>query len=237
MAVDRWWFSARTSQALTRRPQVPAAGQDKRCLCSRQFSGYRQRTMTCPPYVGPRIGSMLIGFLMLFSPLLAADALRDLMQALAMVEHSEVGYQEEKHLAILDLPLLQSGRLNYVAPDQFVRTLDGPAGERFLVHGDQVSLEKKRGRETYDLNSLPMVKAFVASFGATLAGDLPRLKRYYEVRFSGEQSRWQLDLHPRDSQLASYIEQIKLWGHRDKIIGVEIHETNGDWSRMILLHD
>lgn len=175
--------------------------------------------------------------LVLISPASGTDELQEVMQALSGVERSELRYKEEKQLAMLDQPLLQTGNLKYVAPDQFTRSLDGSASGQFTVNGDQVILEKKSGRDIYDLNKLPMIKAFVASFGATLSGDLPKLQRYYEVSFSGGVTEWRLDLQPRDTQLASYITKIQLWGSYDKINGMEIHETNGDWSRMILLYD
>ncbi len=107
-----------------------------------------------------------ICYLILFSPVFAADALQEVMQALSKVERSDARYQEEKHLAMLDIPLKQTGNLNYIAPDQLIRSVDGPSGTRFVVSGDEVTLEKKGGKEVYDLNNLPMLKAFIASFGA-----------------------------------------------------------------------
>lgn len=176
-------------------------------------------------------------YLMLLNPVFAADALQQVMQVLAKVNSSEVRYQEEKHLAMLDLPLVQTGSLNYVAPDQFSRTLDGPTGTVFKVQGDYVTVEKASGSETRSLHGMPLVKAFFASFGATLAGDLSRLQQYYEVSFSGALNAWRVELTPRDTELLAYVSEIKLWGNHDRIKGMEIYEPNGDWSRMILLHD
>lgn len=187
--------------------------------------------------IGSYCCRVLLCSLLLSSPVFATQALQGVMQALSGVERSEVRYREEKQLVMLDLPLLQTGTLIYVAPDQFSRSLDGPGGGAFSVRGDQVVIEKNTGRETHDLNSLPMIKAFVASFGATLAGDLPRLKRYYEVSFSGQLQGWRLMLQPKDEGLAAYVRQIQLWGSSHKIEGMEIHQSNGDWSRMLLLYD
>ena len=39
--------------------------------------------------------------------------LQEVMQALSSVRQSEVRYQEEKHLAMLDLPLIQTGSLRH----------------------------------------------------------------------------------------------------------------------------
>ena len=181
--------------------------------------------------------SLICCLLLIISPVFGADALQEVMHALSKVERSEVNYHEEKHIDLLDFPLEQTGHLIYIAPDQFSRSLDSPGGERFLVHGDQVTLEKKNRKKTRDLNSLPMVKAFIASFGATLAGDLPRLQQYYKVSFSGGKSNWQLRLQPKDSKLSSYVTEIILSGNFDKISSVETYKTNGDWERMILLHD
>ncbi len=183
------------------------------------------------------IVTTVICYLMLFNPAFAADALHEVMDALSRVERSEVRYQEEKHLGMLDLPLVQTGTLSYIAPDRFSRSMDGPAASRFTVHGDQVTLEKMTGKEIHDLNNLPMIKAFIASFGATLAGDLATLQQYYEISFDGAQNDWRLDLQPRSTRLASYVTRIQLWGSYDRIKGMEIRETNGDWSQMIMLHE
>lgn len=181
------------------------------------------------------IAGMLLCWLLLFNSVLADDALQDVMRLLAKVQSSEVRYQEEKHLALLDIPLQQSGTLSYIAPDQLIRSLDG--GDRFTIHGNQIILEKKSGTETHQLDSLPMIKAFVASFGAVLAGDLETLERYYKISFSGEENNWQLHLLPRDGKLAAYVTDIRLRGSQNRINIMEINETNDDWSRMTLQHE
>jgi hypothetical protein len=173
-----------------------------------------------------------------FLPLqVGADALLEVMQSLSEVKRAEVDYQEEKHLAMLDVPLMQSGHLSYVAPQRFIRTLDKPVGGRFTIDGETVILEQGGSNKQQSLEELPLVKAFVASFGATLAGDLPRLQQHYQIKFDGNSRSWKLYLQPKDRQLASFISEIRLWGRHDKVDGMEIDEANGDWSRMILLHD
>ncbi len=166
-----------------------------------------------------------------------ADSLHDVMQSLSAIKQAEVDYQEEKHLNMLDVPLLQTGHLSYLAPDSFTRTLDAPVTGRFAIQGDKVTLEQRGESKQQNLQRLPLVKAFVASFGATLAGDLPRLQQYYELTFSGDTASWALVLIPRDKQLAEYVDEIRLWGREGKIDRMEIQESNGDWSRMILLHE
>lgn len=180
---------------------------------------------------------ILVSACCLMSVAAAADALQEVMKALARVEHSEVSFREEKHMAMLDLALIQSGRLSYTAPDRLVRSLDEPVGGRFIVQGDQITLEHNNRKKTHAVNDLPMVRAFVASFGATLAGDLAELQKYYAVSFSGAESSWKLQLLPKGKELASYVDEIRLWGAFGKIAGMEVYEANGDWSRMILLHD
>ncbi len=187
------------------------------------------------PDINKTISGMLMCCMMLFNPVCADGALQDVMQLLAKVQSSEVRYQEEKHLALLDIPLQQSGTLSYIAPDQLIRSLDG--GERFIIRGDQIVLQKRSGTQSHQLDSLPMIKAFVASFGAVLAGDLKTLEQYYKVAFSGDTNNWQLHLRPRDSKLAAHVTDIQLWGNLERIRIMEIHETNDDWSRLTLTHE
>ncbi len=185
-----------------------------------------------------RIEILLLGLLMCCAGrLAAADELSALMAALADVQQVEVDYEEEKHLALLDLPLLQRGHLSYQAPDTFIRSLEAPVGGRFEIRGQQVIVETGNRRQQKDLRSLPLVQAFVASFGAVLAGDLRQLQRYYQVDFKGSSAAWKLRLQPNHPDLAAYVSEIRLWGAGAKIEGMEINERNGDWSRMKILHE
>jgi outer membrane lipoprotein-sorting protein len=171
------------------------------------------------------------------SAVLAGDDLVALMKVLARGGASHVSFVEEKHLEMLDVPLVQEGQLSFTPPDRFERVVEGIGGGRFVIDGQYVLQEQGDSRRKLNLEQLPILKAFAASFGATLRGDLETLEKYYVVKYAGSQKAWLLELIPRDPGLQGFVTQIVLRGRDGHVDSMDIHESNGDWSRMKLLHE
>ncbi len=79
-----------------------------------------------------------------------------------------------------------------------------------------------------------MLRAFVESYRGTLAGDLERLRRYFELELSGPMEAWQLRLTPRNPELAEYLGAVVMRGRAGTVTSVETLEANGDRSVMTL---
>jgi len=77
---------------------------------------------------------------------------------------------------------------------------------------------------------LPLIE----SLRATLAGDLPALKRLFDVDFAGNLDRWTLTLTPHDPKVAKAVSRVRIDGSRDVLYKVEIFEAGGDRSLMTL---
>ncbi|BAO44042.1 LolA-related protein [Thiolapillus brandeum] len=179
----------------------------------------------------------ILGCLTAISPSWAGQDLRGLMDALAKGGTSRVAFVEEKHLDMLDVPLIQKGSLRFTPPDRFERVLDGSGGGRFTIDGERVLQQQGGVHRELDLGQLPAVKAFAASFGATLRGDLEMLQKYYQIQFGGSRDSWELELVPKDPQLQRFVTRIVIRGQDARVMGMEIHEVNGDWSDMRLLYE
>lgn len=161
-------------------------------------------------------------------------SLVELMHGMAQVKKSKATYVERKHLSMLNIPLSSSGKLEYTAPDQLEKHMLLPRLESLLL--DQNKLVVING-ETGDKRSLPLqeypaVWAFVESIRSTLAGDLETLKRFYDVKFNGQQKQWQLILIPSDSKTKNMVSEILIKGSFEQIKTIEIHEAGGDYSVM-----
>ena len=72
------------------------------------------------------------------------------------------------------------------------------------------------------------------SYRGTLAGDLERLRRYFEVELRGHMDAWQLRLTPRTPELAEYLSAVVMRGREGTVTSVETLEANGDRSVMML---
>lgn len=158
--------------------------------------------------------------------------LGDVMTAMARVPSSRAEFVETKTLALLAKPLVLTGTLRYERPGTLERIVRTPTEERMLVSGDQLTLESpaKQQKRTFALRSNPTMWAFVESIRATLAGDRATLERFYWTRVEGEAAAWVVNLEPRDSQMAEYVQQIRVFGGGDRVERIEVYESNGDRS-------
>lgn len=166
-----------------------------------------------------------------------SDELEHLMQDMAAIKHRIVQYKEEKQMELLDAPLYSEGTLEYLAPDKLVRTVLKPSRVRYTIDSKQVIIEKANKRRIQNLDQLPLVKTFVESFRAILAGDLISLQKYYEIVFSGNRDQWEISLQPKDKKLAAYVDRLRVSGAGDKILLYVVEDNNGDLTRMQLFSE
>ncbi|HEY5929541.1 MAG TPA: LolA-related protein, partial [Burkholderiales bacterium] len=78
------------------------------------------------------------------------------------------------------------------------------------------------------LQDYPVLRAFVESIRATLAGDVATLERYYKIELEGNPGRWQLFLAPRERSMAQVISQIRIGGAGTRLDLIEVQEAKGD---------
>jgi outer membrane lipoprotein-sorting protein len=165
--------------------------------------------------------------------------LEQLMQALGAVKSSQAAFAERKHVEILSTPLQSRGRLVYMAPGRLEKHTLAPRRESLVLDGDELTLENKdrSQRRTLRLHDQPVVRAFVESIRATLAGDLATLSRFYEVKLEGGERQWRLTLKPGDAQVREVVSEIHISGSGDAITRIEFFETTGDRSVMTITRD
>lgn len=165
--------------------------------------------------------------------LLAAEwGMPQLMSGFAAVEESRASFREEKHLSMLSEPLKLSGTLHYVRPDQIEKRITQPYPESFRINRDRLDWENQGRTRTLSLRSQPQIWALAESLRATLAGDLPALRKHYKVKLQGTPMQWNITLEPRYDSLSQYIEQIRMQGRGNQLRQVEIIEASGDHSLM-----
>ncbi len=159
--------------------------------------------------------------------------LPQLAAELARTPPGAMRFTELKYLAALKRPLKLEGRVSYTAPDVLEKTVTAPQPERFLLRGGVLELQRGNGpARQVDLAQYPLLQAFVSAFTATLAGDLGRLRRHYELQLSGHAHAWTLTLTPKDPALAARVQSIRVGGARNQVQQFETVQVNGDRSVM-----
>lgn len=150
-----------------------------------------------------------------------------LLAALARAVPERIAYSETRRMAYLDVPLTTSGELEFRPPDWLRRSVQG-SGESYVIAGDVVRVEGSGAGREIPLDMHPVLRAFAESLRATLAGDMPRLQRYFTVELQGSEPAWRLHLRPRDPRVASVIQYIELSGDGTMLRRIETREAGGD---------
>ncbi len=185
----------------------------------------------------------MLGAVLLGAPGLAQQSqawgITQLMQTLAQVKSSSAQFTERKTMRMLSEPLVTSGTLLYLAPDQVQKITVLPKRERVAVRGDTVTLDggqDERSR-TLSLSDYPEIGGIVEGIRATLAGDLPTLRRYYAVQLDGSATDWRLLLQPSDPKLQKFLKSIRIAGDGNKVHTVVTEDGDGDISEMSIVED
>ncbi|UXI68706.1 LolA-related protein [Tahibacter amnicola] len=144
-------------------------------------------------------------------------------------------YREIRFVQMLDAPLLLAGELAYDADGTLVKRVTAPYSETTRIAGSQVTIERKgKPRRSFSLKRAPALAGFLESFGATLAGDAARLARSYTLASTGNATRWQLDLAPRDAALSKHVTRVRIDGSGDTPRCFRVEEAGGDSSFLLV---
>lgn len=176
--------------------------------------------------------------LLLAAPLLAAaparaqeeDELGQLMRALAAVRERRDRFTESRAIPELDVPLANEGTLAWTAPDRLEKHTTWPIDERLSVAGGRLVYERRDRdiRREFSLAEQPEMQALVEAIRGTLAGDLPALRRHYEVAFEGRHDGgWRLILEPSAARVRAAVQRILVTGEAARLTGVDTESGNG----------
>ena len=134
-------------------------------------------------------------------------------------------FREEKHIALLTLPLITEGSLAYSRPGRLARR----AGtETVLIDGSALRMSDGSHEQHIDLGSQPIVRSFVDSFRALLAGDRAAIERSYVIEFASTAATWSITLRPRGAPLNQFLVSLEFHGQGDALVSMTMNETSGD---------
>lgn len=160
-----------------------------------------------------------------------------LMQEFSRISSAKAHFREHRIVAVLDTPVITEGTLSYRRPDYLKKEVLHPARSTFEIDGDRLTIESAQGYHELSLASQPVLRAFTVSYSAVLAGDVELLQRYYTTELTGSHDFWTMHLLPRDTRIQERIESITVTGSKNHIKSVEVYETAGDSSHMVITAD
>lgn len=170
----------------------------------------------------------------------ADDELTRLFAELGARRERHARFTERKFSALLKAPVESSGTLVFRAPDILERRTLEPQSESVRIEGNTVTYEGPLSgsvqKRTFALSDAPPLAALIESLRSTLAGDLPALRRHYDVAWTAPASgqSWQITLTPRERQLRDAVSKIVLRGAGSELSNVEIVEAGGDLTLLAI---
>lgn len=160
-----------------------------------------------------------------------APSLERLLRRFAALPGLEAEFTEEKTMALLAVPVRSEGRIWFASnPDRLMRRVTAPDPSQALIDGGTLQMRSGGRTEELDIDSNAVLRGFVDSFRAVLAGDQAALERYYEAELSAgeDPDSWVLALRPRNRDLRRFVRGITMRGHGVNIDEMRMVEVNGD---------
>jgi len=179
---------------------------------------------------------MLLAALMLVPAISqAADwDIDQLMHVLAQTRSDHASFVETKSIAMLDKPLKSSGELFYIAPDHLEKRTLKPKPESMTVDGDTLLIERGHQKHQLQLQDYPELATFIDSVRGTLAGERRALERNYRLSLDGKAEHWTLQLLPVNKKMQAVVKRILISGVENTVRSIEITQTDGDSSLMLI---
>lgn len=190
-----------------------------------------------PAFSWHSIQHILVALALILLPAISHAAEWDidqLMHGLAQIRSGHASFVEKKFIAMLDKPVESSGELFYSAPDHLGKRTLKPKTESMTVDGGALIIERGHQKYHLQLQDYPEVGAFIDSIRGTLAGDRKALERNYRLSLDGTAERWTLQLLPADEKMQAVVRRIRITGVRDAVRSIEITQTDGDSSLMLI---
>jgi outer membrane lipoprotein-sorting protein len=180
---------------------------------------------------------VILALALMLAPVISHAAdwdIDQLMHSLAQTQSDHASFVEKKFIAMLDKPVESSGELFYTAPDHLEKRTLKPKAESMTVDAGTLVIERGRQKHRLPLQDYPELAAFIDSIRGTLAGDRKALERNYRLSLDGTAEHWTLQLLPTDEKMQAVVKRIRIAGMRDAVRSVEITQTDGDSSLMLI---
>lgn len=159
-----------------------------------------------------------------------ADA-KALLAEFARIPGLEATYEEEKHLALLALPLRSKGRMLFLPPGYLARAVEAPEKSLLVITPDQLRIDGRDGSEVIDLKKSDKVRLFVSALVQVFAGNEPLLQKSFAVDYAVDAkstAAWTLALTPKEKTLQQMTKSLTLHGEGLAVTSIVVEDPNGD---------
>jgi hypothetical protein len=157
-----------------------------------------------------------------------------LLAGLAKAPGLYAHFREEKHITLLQQPLVSEGSLYFTPPARFARHTEKPIDSTMIIDGNQLQFGSADGQERMNLGTNPVARLFADAFVMLLSGNRAGLEKIFKMQLTpkaGAPGEWKLVLTPRVAPMDKLIKELELRGRGLNLKELDVREASGDWTR------
>jgi outer membrane lipoprotein-sorting protein len=160
------------------------------------------------------------------SPVLAA-----LLSRFASVEFLTAQFSEEKHMALLAVPLRSQGVIYYAKPRLLARHTTAPQKSSLVLRDEKLSFGDAAHSESMGLDAQPAVRVLVDTFVSVLSGDRGALDELATLELETlPGDAWRIQVTPKDPAVLRIVRKMSFAGKGSELSSMELLDANGDRS-------
>lgn len=155
-----------------------------------------------------------------------------LLAGLAKAPGLYARFREEKHITLLQQPLVSEGSLYFTPPARFARHTEKPIASTMIIDGNQLQFGSADGQESMNLGTNPVARLFADAFVMLLSGNRAGLEKIFKMQLTPKAGgEWKLVLTPRVAPMDKLIKELELRGRGLNLNELDVREASGDWTR------
>ena len=171
-------------------------------------------------------------------PALAAEV--DTLSSIgAQLDHYAVlrsDFKQSKQMSALKRPLATSGHLVFSREHGILWQIEQPYRMTYVLGDDRiVEISADGTRRERGLRDLPGLTQMSKIFRAVFSANTAALRDVFEIGVRGDPAKWEIELKPRQAQIAQFLDGLQLSGGRF-VEKIRISEVGGD-TTLILFHN
>ena len=137
-----------------------------------------------------------------------------LIARLAKPAPASIAFTEVRVSPLLREPLVVSGELEFSGPGSLDRHVRKPYREDTSIRGESVRVEREGEQSrSFALKRAPELRGLLTGFSSLLTGDVPGLRRSFDVQAQGTEQSWTLQLVPLDARARKRLQKLEIVGH------------------------
>jgi outer membrane lipoprotein-sorting protein len=147
-------------------------------------------------------------------------------------------FREEKHITLLQQPLVSEGHIYFAPPARFARHTEKPIASTMIIDGNNLQFGNADGQESVNLGTNPVARLFADAFVMLLSGNRAGLEKIFKMELApkpggaaGAAGEWTLVLTPRVAPMDKMIKALELRGRGLNLNELDVRESSGDWTR------